>query len=88
MNPQYQPGDRVIVTPRGASPPFPAEVVKDIGTTLIEVRTRDGRMFPARTQVSLMALDQHESPAIQRAYVGIMQQRIERKGQSDETTRH
>lgn len=78
MNPWYQPGDRVIVTPKGAAPPFPAEVVKDIGTTLIEVRTLDGRMFPARTQVQPMALGQHEAPAIQRAYTGIMQERLER----------
>lgn len=76
----FNPGDRVIVTPRGAAPPFPAEVVKDIGTTLIEVRTRAGRMFPARTQVSLMALGQHEAPAIQRAYSGdVMNAALERR---------
>lgn len=75
----YNPGDRVIITPKGSDPPFPAEVVKDIGTTLIEVRTRAGRMFPQRAQVAPMAqsLTPNDSPAIQRAYSGIMGERLE-----------
>lgn len=81
MNPQYQPGDRVIITPKGLAPPFAAEVIRDIGSTLIEVVCATGRVFPARSQVRPMSqsLSSSDSPAIRREYSGIMQQRLEKQ---------
>lgn len=78
--PQYRPGDRVIVTPRTGAP-FPAEIISDIGSTLIEVVTATGRMFPQRTMVSPISqsLGQNAAPAIQRAYSGIMGKRLEKR---------
>ena len=75
---KFNPGDRVIITPKGDARPFPAEVVRDIGSTLIEVVTSTGRIFPARIQVALMQLDEQASPAVRREYVGVMGERLEK----------
>ena len=80
-NTRYTPGDIVIVAPRG-SRPYPARIIADYGTDLVEVATPTGKQFPARSIVTLADshLSRNEAPAPANAvYRGVMQERLERR---------